>query len=117
MPQIALSLVTALILSIVFVTAPVPTWAGLPSRNTEAVGVVTPLAIQSVDTPNPGETMLPYERWVLSVSVSMLAGAVVAIVTSAPVAAGAAAIYATGAAIIAGARSVGGYLGALWIDY
>ena len=55
----------------------------------------------------------------LSVSIFALAGALVgtAAVTSTPLIAGTAMVYAAAPAVVATTAAVGGYLGALWVDY
>jgi hypothetical protein len=112
----------AIILLIFSVAISSAAQAGLHSKDTEmAASEKLPPPPIYVAAPDPAaEAKRLYNRWMLSVSVSTLAGAVLgtALITSAvPVAAGAAAFYVTGAGIIAATAAAGGYLGALWVDY
>jgi len=81
-------------------------------------------------TPDPDAARRTKNRWYLSVSIGVLAGALVgtavatsaplvaAVASSAPLVTGAPAVlYATQAAVIAATAALGGYLGGWFADY
>jgi hypothetical protein len=76
-------------------------------------------AAPAVVAADPDAGRRQYNRWMLSVSIFALAGALVgtAAVTSTPLIAGTAMVYAAAPAVVATTAAVGGYLGALWVDY
>jgi len=89
-----------------------------PSSTTVVARAAQPSAA-GVVAADPDAARRQYNRWMLSVSIFALAGALVgtAAVTSAPVLAGSAVVYAAAPAVVATTAAVGGYLGALWVDY
>ena len=111
-------LVITIIVAIASNIAPVAAHAGDALRGTEIAQAGQSAAAASVAAPD-AETRRLYNRWVLSVSVCSLAGVLVgaAVVTSTPLIASTVAGYAAGTAIIGATTAVGGYLGALWVDY